>query len=150
MGPFVQLTSTLPTLTPLSDYAPTLIRTKIPRTPQSPPAPPPTAPLPPLPIPKNSLDFPLQSVPNSAPYYLTTNPDTRWASSQTGVPSLESPYTTQTQDAIPQRSKNTLRTHASTPHLRMPLNNQPPPSLPSPPSLTAMHNPLPPPPSHPP
>ena len=150
MGQFVQLTSTLPTLTPLSNYAPTPIRTKISRTSQSPPAPPPTAPLPPLPIPKNSLEFPLQSVPNSAPYYLTTNPDTRSTSSPTGLPSLESPYTAHTQDTIPQRSKSTLRTHASTPQLRMPLNNHPPPGPPSQPSIAAMRTALPPPPSHPP
>ena len=148
MGQFVQLASTLPTLSPLSDYASTLLRTKIPRTPQSPPAPPPTAPLPPLPIPKDGLDYPLQSVPSSAPYYITTNLDSRWTSSQTGVTSLESPYTAHTQDSIPQRSNNTLRTHASTPHLRMPLNNQPPPSLPSRPPIAAMHVALPPPPSH--
>jgi hypothetical protein len=131
MGQFVQLASTLPALSPLSDYASTFLRTKTPRTPQSPPAPPPTAPLPPLPIPKGGLDYPLQSVPNSAPYYITTNPHGRSTSLQTGMPSLDPPYAAHTQDSIPQRSKITLRTHASTPHLRMPLNVQPPPGLPS-------------------
>ena len=149
MGQFVQLASTLPTLSPLSDYASTLLRTKVPRTPQSPPAPPPTAPLPPLPIPKDSRDYPLQSVPSSAPYYIMTNPNSRWTSSQTGVPSLESPHTAHTQDTIPQRSNYTLRTHASTPHLRMPLNDQPLPELPSRPPIAAMHIALPPPHSHP-
>jgi hypothetical protein len=150
MGQFVRLASTLPALSPLSDYASTLPRPKIPRTPQSPPAPPPTAPLPPLPIPKEGLDYPIQSVPHSAPYYLTMNPGSR-STSQTGLPSREFLYTAHTHDTVPQPSKNTLRTHASTPHLRMPLNTQPSPGLPSRgPSLAAMRIALPPPPSHPP
>ena len=152
MGQFVQLASTLPALSPLSDYASTFLRTKIPRTPQSPPAPPPTAPLPPLPILKDGLDYPLQSVPKSAPYYITTNPHGRSTSSHThpDMPSSDPPYTAHTQDTIPQRSKVPLRTHSSTPHLRMPPNIQPPPGLPSPPFIAAMGVALPPAPSHPP